>query len=184
MKRLTALSAATAAIVTICYTGHNGRPAASPAQVQSESLRRMAVAPHHLHETLRLSTAFVKTLLWPSLAAMATDLNFDGLGDGFSGPGGTFSVVAAPPDPTGDVGPDHFVQAVNSALAVFDKTGVPLLGPVPLNTLWSGFGGDCELNNDGQPTVLYDQIAGRWIISQMSVSGADGAVAGRLLHDV
>jgi hypothetical protein len=180
LKRLIVLAAATAAIVTICHSEHDSRPPASPAQVRgpirSESLRRMAVAPHGLHETWRLSTAFLKTLLWPSLAAIgATDLNFDGLGDGFSGPGGTFSVAVAPPDPAGDVGPDHFVQAVNSALAVFDKTGLPLLGPVPLNTLWSGFGGDCELNNDGQPTVLYDQIAGRWIISQMSVSGADGA---------
>src|SRR5438270_7077113 len=40
------------------------------------------------------------------LAAPATLLNFAGIGNGFSGPGGTFSVSAAPPDPNAAVGPN------------------------------------------------------------------------------
>src|SRR5262249_34459873 len=43
-------------------------------------------------------------------------------------------------------------------------------GPVQINTLFSGFGGGCEANNDGDPVVAYDQFADRWIISQFSVS--------------
>jgi len=82
--------------------------------------------------------------------------DFDGLGDGFVGPAGAMTVTVVSPDPSGDVGPNHYVEAVNAQLAVFDKTGVPILGPVPVNTLWSGFGGDCETNNDGRATVLYD----------------------------
>lgn len=96
-------------------------------------------------------------------------LNFDGIGDGFVGPDGTFSVAAAPSDATGDVGPNNYVQAVNSHYAVFNKTGTALAGPLALNTLWSGFGGGCETNNDGDPQVAYDPMADRWVISQFSV---------------
>src|SRR6478735_1704079 len=75
------------------------------------------------------------------IAAPATLGSFDGISDGFTGPSGTFSVNSAPPDTNGDVGPNHYVQSVNSELAIFSKTGTVLYGPVALNTLWSGFGG-------------------------------------------
>ena len=102
--------------------------------------------------------------------APAIALNFDGIGNGFSGPSGTFSVAAAPPDTNGSVGPNHYVQIVNTDFVLFNKSGSVLYGPVPVNTLWSGFGGGCQTNNDGDPVVLYDKIADRWVISQFSVS--------------
>src|SRR5262249_27977430 len=105
---------------------------------------------------------------FPGAIAMPTpSVNFEGIGEGLSG----FVVTSAPPDTNGDVGPNHFVQIVNTDYAVFDKsTGAVIFGPVAINTLWSGFGGGCQTNNDGDPTVTYDQIADRWIISQFSVS--------------
>ena len=105
-------------------------------------------------------------------AAAAPVLNgsFDGVGQGFTGPAGTFTVNSAPPDTNGQVGPNNFVQIVNSAFAIFDKTGKVLYGPAATNTLWSGFGGGCQTNNDGDATVVYDRQADRWIISQFSVS--------------
>ena len=51
---------------------------------------------------------------------------------------------SAPPDPNGAVGPNQFVEIVNTAFAVFNKSGTPIYGPVATNTLWSGFGGGCE----------------------------------------
>jgi hypothetical protein len=102
--------------------------------------------------------------------APALGLGFDGVGQGFSGPSGTYSVSSAPPDPNGAVGPNNFVEVVNTAFAIFNKAGTPLYGPVPTNTLWSGFGGSCQSNNDGDATVAYDRLADRWIISQFSVS--------------
>src|SRR2546426_7961770 len=36
----------------------------------------------------------------------------------------------------GDVGPNHYVQLVNTDFAIFNKTGAPIFGPVPTNTLW------------------------------------------------
>ena len=106
----------------------------------------------------------------PALLAPATLLSFDGVGQGFAGPAGTFAVAAAPPDTNGDVGPNHYVQTVNTDFAIFNKTGAAVYGPVTINTLWSGFGGGCQANNDGDPVVLYDPIADRWVISQFSVT--------------
>jgi hypothetical protein len=106
----------------------------------------------------------------PTRAAPETQVNFDGLGEAFSGPQGTFKVASAPPDPNAAVGPNHIVEIVNSGLAMFNKVGAPVYGPVPTKTLWSGFGGGCELNNDGDGTVAYDRIAGRWVIQQFSVT--------------
>ncbi len=71
-----------------------------------------------------------------------------------------------PPDVSGDVGPNHYFQAVNSAFMIFDKQGTVLAGPSNINGLWSGAGGPCETNNDGDPDVRYDPIAGRWIVMQ------------------
>src|SRR4029077_16271509 len=107
-----------------------------------------------------------------ALLAPALNNNFDGVGNGFTGPQGTFSVNSAPPDTNGDVGPNHYVQTVNTDFAVFNKSGTALYGPVPINTLWSGFGGVCQTDNDGDPVVLYDSIADRWVISQFAVTGA------------
>ena len=85
--------------------------------------------------------------------------------DSFDGMGG-----ANPNDTTGDVGPNHFVQAINSSFQVFDKTGTSLEGPTGLGMLWND--GDatveaCE-QNAGDPVVLYDNLADRWMIAQFS----------------
>jgi hypothetical protein len=77
-----------------------------------------------------------------------------------------------PPDPVGDVGPDHYVVMANSTIAVYSKSGILLWGPSNINSLWAGFGGDCEANNDGDPVVLYDQFADRWLVSQFTAAGS------------
>src|SRR5713101_6301391 len=105
-----------------------------------------------------------------STAAVATTagLSFAGVGKGDYG----FGPNAAPPDTNGAVGATQYVQWVNESFAVFSKTtGAIVAGfPKPGNTLWSGFGGGCETNNDGDPIVQYDKLANRWILTQFSVS--------------
>src|SRR5438874_9579837 len=76
-----------------------------------------------------------------ALVAPTPSANFEGIGQGFTGPSGTFVVNSAPPDNNGAVGPNHVVETVNTDFAVFSKSGTPLFGPIPLNTLWGGFGG-------------------------------------------
>ena len=74
-----------------------------------------------------------------------------------------------PPDTTGAVGKTQYVELVNTALQIFDKlTGTPLLGPVPIASVWSGFGGACETRGNGDPVVVYDRLADRWVISQFA----------------
>ena len=100
-------------------------------------------------------------------------LSFDGVGNGFSGPQGTFSVRSAPPDTNGAVGATQYVQWVNTSFAVFDKSnGAVLYGPAAGNTLWSGFGGVCQSTNSGDPVVKYDSANQRWIMSQLGFSSA------------
>src|SRR5262249_34987479 len=75
----------------------------------------------------------------------------------------------APPDTNGEVGTTQYVQIVNEGFQVFDKTtGGSLLGPSGISTIWSGFGGVCETAGHGDPVVMYDQLADRWIISQFA----------------
>lgn len=96
-----------------------------------------------------------------------------GLGVGFTGPQGSFTVNSAPPDTVGAVGATQYVQVVNSGFAVFDKaTKSVVFGPAPTNTLWQGFGGPCENDNDGDAVVVYDRAANRWVISQFAVTAA------------
>jgi hypothetical protein len=77
----------------------------------------------------------------------------------------------SPPDPNGAVGPNHVVTMANLHFQIFDKSGNSLFGPAANNTLWSGFGGDCQTDNSGDPVVLYDQLADRWILTQFTSSG-------------
>lgn len=111
--------------------------------------------------------------LGPVVSATPTPLlSFDGQSDDDNA-----AVVGGrivPPDTNGDVGANHYVQTINLLMAAYRKTdGVRVFGPVPVSNLWDGFGGICETNNDGDPTVLYDNAAGRWVISQFAI-GADG----------
>ncbi|GAC1658927.1 MAG: hypothetical protein NVS9B1_20000 [Candidatus Dormibacteraceae bacterium] len=103
-------------------------------------------------------------------AVPATGINFDGVGNGFTGPAGTFTVNSAPPDTNLAVGPNHVVEIVNTSFAIFNKSGAAVYGPAAINTLWSGFGGNCQADNDGDPIAKYDPIADRWILSQFAVT--------------
>lgn len=106
----------------------------------------------------------------PELSARP-GLNLVGVGTGFTGPQGTFTDSSAPPDVNGAVGTTQVVEWVNQSFAVFDKvTGKPVLGPAQGNTLWKGFGGGCETNNDGDIIVLFDKAAQRWVFTQFSIS--------------
>ena len=100
-------------------------------------------------------------------AGTTPGLNFAGVGNGDYG----FTPNAAPPDTNGAVGATQYVQWVNESFAVFDKsTGAIAPGfPKAGNTLWTGFGGNCETRNDGDPIVQYDKAAGRWVFTQFSV---------------
>ncbi|MFC4453979.1 hypothetical protein [Deinococcus sonorensis] len=79
-----------------------------------------------------------------------------------------------PPDTVGDVGYNYYVQAVNEVVGVFDKTsGARVMGPVSLDSFWSGFGPECR-QGSGDPIVLFDHLANRFLITQMRFPILDG----------
>ncbi len=95
-------------------------------------------------------------------------VNVLGLGTGFTG----FTMTSAPSDDNIAVGPNHVVQTVNTMFAVFNKSGAIIGTPHNNNSLWAGFGGLCESDNDGDVSVQYDKLADRWLITQFAVNGA------------
>jgi len=90
--------------------------------------------------------------------------NFDGLSnqDNFIAFGGRFST----PDTSVAVGHDHVLQEIRSLLRVYAKAGTPLTPPVKVSSLFSSLGSGSACALDGfDPVVLYDQLAGRFVVS-------------------
>lgn len=86
-----------------------------------------------------------------------------------------------PSDANGDVGPNHYVQAVNFRFAVFAKTGgSSLTGSKTFTALYAsanggaGTGTPCDTNDKGDPIVLYDYMADRWLLSNMAWASDTG----------
>jgi hypothetical protein len=90
----------------------------------------------------------------------------------------------APPDTNGEVGQTQFVQIVNEGYQVFDKTtGASIFGPASIESVWTGMGGVCQTGGEGDPVMLYDQIANRWLISQFANGLHDECIAVSTTND-
>ena len=122
--------------------------------------REVGASPIEASPFVRLPALITGTLR--SVPTMPTPLlTFDGISHDQGGSG-------VPPDPVGDVGPNHYVQAVNDAFKVFDKNGNTLSGPTTFNSFFAPLGKDtpCGLSEGKtDPFVLYDQMADRWVIT-------------------
>ena len=137
---------------------------ASDLKAQHEANENPKV-PYRHHDTpdpvIQKSHVSTLDLLAPSLPAPLR--NFNGIP--FPGVG----CNCAPPDTNGAVGQTQYVQIVNEGFQVFDKaTGSSLLGPNSISSIWTGFGGACEAGGSGDPVVLYDHLANRWMITQFA----------------
>jgi hypothetical protein len=104
----------------------------------------------------------------PNPAPSGTPVNFEG----------TPVNNAAPPDSDGRVGPNHYVQFVNTRFQIWDKAGNPLYGPFLGKTLWQFLGGVCAVHNDGDPIVAYDNLADRFILTQFTTDVPAGPAQG------
>ncbi len=105
------------------------------------------------------------------LTGVTTGLNFEGQNDNDTL--ALLGVKFVPPDTNGAVGAHQFVQIVNVTIAVYDKaTGARVLGPALISSIWTGFGGPCETGNGGDPVVRFDQLAGRWFVSQLQFNNS------------
>jgi hypothetical protein len=95
--------------------------------------------------------------------APAPDMNFIGLDFGTWGAG-------HPPDTTGDVGPEYFIQAINTSVGIFRKSDGGLVTAFTFDTLMSqaAAGNLCDTANFGDPVVLYDSFEDRWVITDFA----------------
>ncbi len=107
----------------------------------------------------------VQTVELPPVKAKL-GLNFAGVGQGDYG----YNDEVAPPDTNAGVGSTQVLDWVNLSFAIFDKsTGALIAGPTVGNAFWSGLGGACENNNNGDIEARYDQLAGRWVVGQLMI---------------
>ncbi|HEX7413688.1 MAG TPA: T9SS type A sorting domain-containing protein [Bacteroidia bacterium] len=83
-----------------------------------------------------------------------------------------------PLDPNGMVGLNHYVQAVNSNYQIFDKTGTALTASIDLATLFPGS------TDDGDPIVMYDKFADRWIVTEFQATNPPNGNENELLFAV
>jgi hypothetical protein len=97
--------------------------------------------------------------------------------DGVSRVGPPQACSCLPPDTIGDVGPNHYVQTVNVAFRVFDKSGNPLSPVTSFDSFFAPLGGATPCGagaNQGDPFVLYDHVADRWLISDFAFASLGG----------
>lgn len=77
-----------------------------------------------------------------------------------------------PPDPAGDIGTTHYIQSINGSSGaryqIYSKTGTVVAGPFSMETLASG--APCS-GGAGDPIVLFDELAARWVLTEFTASG-------------
>jgi len=102
-------------------------------------------------------------------AAAAAGAGFPGTSN--SDNGAVLGFRIAPPDTDGHIGGangQYFVQMINLLTTIFDDQGGIVEPPFASNEIWTGIGGNCESFNQGDPIVLYDDQADRWLFSQFA----------------
>ena len=134
-------------------------------------LRAPAVARRALPEPATEKSARVD--LTAKAAMPSPSRNFEGVARTDACTGGQCG-GGTPPDPNGEIGAAHYIQAVNTAYAIYNKAGT-LLASFTENQLWSGNGTLCNGQSQGDPVVIYDALADRWILTHFAFgfSGPD-----------
>ena len=144
------------------------------ASAQSKNLSRIPPSPQILTVVNNLpfyqnspgtahdaETNFARNSALPMPAPL---LSFDGIKNFTNGE--TYGLYFLPSDTNGDVGLNHYVQTVNALTQIFDKTGNALTQPFRMSNIFASLNTNCAERNDGSPTVLYDALADRWLLSQ------------------
>ena len=83
-----------------------------------------------------------------------------------------------PPDPNGDVGPNHYIEAVNTAYAIYNKSrNTPRRVHRRLSCGAAPPASPCTSAPQGDPVVVYDWLADRFVLTPLRVSHrVNGAV--------
>lgn len=106
----------------------------------------------------------------PSPSANFPGLNFTTTVNGGQAGGGW------PPDTNGDIGPAYYIQSVNTAMGVFNKSTGALVTAFTINQFWANSGTStvCLNQNDGDPVILHDARNDRWFITDFAFAFSGG----------
>ncbi len=117
---------------------------------------------------LKYVQALLKNLWRPAPTMPGPLFTFEGIGD---------TCGCQPSDSEGDVGPNHYIEAINESFQIYDKSGNTLAGPTNYNTFFAPLTGTpCGSgDNDGDPYVLYDQQADRWVLTDFAFPSFPGS---------
>lgn len=142
-------------------------------EAESQALDEIAKAkPTHnwpVREYLFESTALPKgpDPVWQNFNGESRGFETDALEENFEGLNG----FPDPPDPVGCIGPNHYMQSINAVYAIYDRQGTLLAGPTNLNLLFGNVpGSNC---NNGDPIIIYDEQASRWLVAEFSLCNAN-----------
>ncbi|MEA2163467.1 MAG: hypothetical protein QOK37_1594 [Thermoanaerobaculia bacterium] len=149
-------------------------PRTQPVQQERAELPEPAFHPVTVQATGVPPTANLPAVPLPSAPAPPPIAVYEGL-DRFNWGAGS------PPDTNGDVGPNNYIQTVNSSIGVYRKSDGFQQAAFTFNTFMSqgNFGNLCDTNNFGDPVVLYDTFEDRWIITDFAfvLDGGGNVVA-------
>jgi S-layer homology domain len=115
--------------------------------------------------------SLLEAVLAPVPAMPGPVLTFDGMNSSQT------ACSCLPPDTVGDVGPNHYVEALNSAFTVYNKTGSPFTSPTTFNSFFAPLGNSTPCGagqNKGDPFVFYDHLANRWVVSDFAFPNFPG----------
>lgn len=135
------------------------RPNVLPVEARGFDLQTTAVSPL-IPSSEERTAAIIGTVPMPPPM-----LNFDGLSDEDNV--NAYGLLVFPPDANGDIGPEHYVQAVNSLVRVFDRNGNAITPPISLRDIFAPLGTACSQRIDGLTNILYDPLADRWLLTQI-----------------
>ncbi|MEO7507638.1 MAG: hypothetical protein ABIZ95_10410, partial [Pyrinomonadaceae bacterium] len=158
---------------TVVPAEFNGDVRNLPQEVTADERRQFAMRPPELEMEVNKDKRplpgvqpEMPSLPMIPLAPMPSPLtSFNGLDFATNGAG-------HPPDTVGDVGPNHYVQAVNTSIGIYNKVTGAAISTFTFNTLWSGAGTGtpCDTAHMGDPTVIYAGQYDRFVVADFAWS--------------
>ena len=107
--------------------------------------------------------------LWLNSAPAAVQVT---IGQNFSGSSDSSDPTETPADADGVVGPRHFVEFVNGAFAVYNKTNGAMVKKIADTKFWSNAGVVLATSDRiADPRIVYDPLSQRWFASMVDFDG-------------
>jgi Fibronectin type III domain len=133
---------------------------------------RAAVLPFHSLAPGALSAAKLRAAAMLSVGQRRPVSNAlpSGLFGGLNQPG-LSDYAVTPPDSTGAIGPNHYVEMVNQYVGVYNRT----LGQVSTTDMGT-FTGASLLDTVSDPQIQWDGHANRWLYAAVAVSQGDNSL--------